>query len=66
MDQSAHNAGGWLNSPRRTGKSLLGLAQIRFELFALELQEESVARVGRSRRRSAGHVARTRAFEFCV
>jgi uncharacterized membrane protein YqjE len=42
MDESAHKAGGWLNSLRRTGDSLLGLAQSRFELFAVELQEQKL------------------------
>jgi uncharacterized membrane protein YqjE len=42
MDESAHKAGGWLNSLRHTGDSLLRLAQSRFELFAVELQEEKL------------------------
>jgi uncharacterized membrane protein YqjE len=42
MDESAHKAGGWLNSLRRTGDSLLGLAQSRVELFAVELREEKL------------------------
>lgn len=33
---------GWLDSFRRTGDSLLGLTQSRFELFAVELQEQKL------------------------
>lgn len=42
MDESAHKAGGWLNSLRRAGDSLLGLVQSRIELFAVELREEKL------------------------
>lgn len=35
----------WLDSLQRSGDSLLGLAQSRFELFALELQEEKLRAV---------------------
>ena len=40
MNEHTRETGGWLDSLRRTGDSLLGLAQSRFELFAVELQEE--------------------------
>lgn len=42
MDEQERTSGGWLDSLRRTGDSLLGLAQNRFELFAVELQEEKL------------------------
>jgi uncharacterized membrane protein YqjE len=42
MNNNAPRADGWLNSLRRAGDSLLGLAQSRFELFAAELQEEKL------------------------
>ena len=42
MDERAPKADGWLNSLQRTGDSLLRLAQSRFELFAVELQEEKL------------------------
>lgn len=42
MDDNPGKTGGWLHSLRRTGDSLLGLAQSRFELFAVELQEEKL------------------------
>jgi uncharacterized membrane protein YqjE len=42
MNESTSRADGWLNSLRRTGDSLLGLAQSRIELFAVELQEEKL------------------------
>jgi uncharacterized membrane protein YqjE len=42
MNGDAPNAGGWMNSLRRTGDSLLGLVQSRFELFVVELQEEKL------------------------
>jgi len=42
MDENERTTGGWLNSLRRTGDTLLGLAQNRFELFAVELQEEKL------------------------
>lgn len=42
MDETERTKDGWLNSLRRTSDSLLGLAQNRFELFAVELQEEKL------------------------
>lgn len=33
---------GWLDTLRRSGDSLLGLAQSRLELFSVELQEEKL------------------------
>jgi len=42
MDQNEPRMGGWLNSLRRTADSVLGLMQNRFELFAVELQEEKL------------------------
>jgi uncharacterized membrane protein YqjE len=39
MDESERTPGSWRDSLRRTGDSLLGLAQNRIELFAVELQE---------------------------
>jgi uncharacterized membrane protein YqjE len=42
MDENERTTGGWLNSLRRTIETLLGLAQNRFELFAVELQEEKL------------------------
>ena len=42
MDESEHTPCGWLNSLRRTCDSLVGLAQSRFELFTVELQEEKL------------------------
>jgi uncharacterized membrane protein YqjE len=42
MNEHTRETGGWLGSLRRTGDSLLGLAQSRFELFAVELQEEKL------------------------
>jgi uncharacterized membrane protein YqjE len=42
MDEESDKSGGWLNSIRRAGDALLGLAQSRFELFAVELQEEKL------------------------
>lgn len=42
MDEKERTTGGWANSLRRTGDSLLGLAQNRLELFAVELQEEKL------------------------
>lgn len=42
MDPSDHKASGWLHSLRRMGDSVLGLAQSRFELFTVELQEEKL------------------------
>jgi uncharacterized membrane protein YqjE len=42
MDENERTTGGWLHSLRRMVDSLLGLAQNRFELFAVELQEEKL------------------------
>jgi uncharacterized membrane protein YqjE len=42
MSDAEHQPGGWLDSLRRTVDSLLGLAQTRVELFAVELQEEKL------------------------
>lgn len=42
MDESPHKSGGLLNSLHRIGDSLLGLAQSRIELFAVELREEKL------------------------
>lgn len=42
MDPSDPKAQGWLDSLRRMGDSVLGLVQSRFELFAVELQEEKL------------------------
>ena len=42
MDPGEHSTGGWRNSLRRACDSLLGLAQGRLELFAVELQEEKL------------------------
>ncbi len=42
MDEESDKSGGWLNSIRRAGDALLGLAQSRFELFTVELQEEKL------------------------
>jgi len=42
MKVDAHQADGWLHSLRCAGDSLLGLAQSRFELFAVELQEQKL------------------------
>ena len=42
MDEREPRAGGWLDLIRRSGDSLLGLAQSRFELFAVELQEQKL------------------------
>jgi uncharacterized membrane protein YqjE len=40
MNRPEYEAGGWGASLRRLAGSLLGLAQNRFELFAVEFQEE--------------------------
>jgi len=45
MNDTPLQADGWLASLRRTGDSLLGLAQSRIELFAVELQEEKLRAV---------------------
>lgn len=42
MEENPGTSGGWSNSLRRTGDALLGLAQNRVELFAVELQEEKL------------------------
>lgn len=42
MAEAEHETGGVMNSARRFGRSLLGLAQTRTELFAVELQEEQL------------------------
>jgi uncharacterized membrane protein YqjE len=42
MDEGDSNNGGWMDSLRRSGHSLLGLTQSRLELFAVELQEEKL------------------------
>lgn len=45
MEPTDHPPGGWLGSLHRFGDSLLGLAQSRLELFAVELQEEKLRAV---------------------
>jgi uncharacterized membrane protein YqjE len=42
MDQQEQTPRSWLNSLRRIGDSLLAIAQSRFELLAVELQEEKL------------------------
>ena len=42
MSESNPHTGGWLDSFRRIGESLLGLVHSRVELFAVELQEEKL------------------------
>jgi uncharacterized membrane protein YqjE len=42
MSESTTHTGGLFESLRRTGESLLGLIRNRFELFAVELQEEQL------------------------
>jgi uncharacterized membrane protein YqjE len=42
MSESEQKSGGWANSLRRTGESILGLTQSRLELLAVELQEEKL------------------------
>jgi uncharacterized membrane protein YqjE len=42
MSDSAPNPGGWLEPLRRIGGSFLALLRGRFELFAVELQEEKL------------------------
>jgi uncharacterized membrane protein YqjE len=42
MSEGDPKSDGWLDSIRRTGDSLLGLAQSRIELFTVELQEEKL------------------------
>ncbi len=45
MSEGDPKSDGWLESLRRTGDSLLGLAQSRIELFTVELQEEKLRAV---------------------
>jgi len=42
MSDNESKSLGWLESLRRSGDSILGLAQNRFELFTVELQEEKL------------------------
>jgi uncharacterized membrane protein YqjE len=42
MSISPPSAGGWLQSLRRMGESILALARTRFELLAVEWQEEKL------------------------
>jgi|SRR5436190_12982634 len=42
MNAPETNTGGWFESARRIGESLLALVRGRFELFAVELQEEKL------------------------
>jgi len=42
MNDDARQADGWLHSLRCAADSFLGLAQSRFELFAVELQEQKL------------------------
>jgi len=42
MNENAAHADGWFDSLRRIGESLLALIRSRFELFAVELQEEKL------------------------
>jgi len=42
MDDKGQTPGGWLNSLRSASDNLLGLAQNRFELFAVEFQEQKL------------------------
>ena len=42
MDEASEKSDGWQHSIRRAGDTLLGLAQNRFELFTVELQEEKL------------------------
>ncbi len=42
MNDLERPQGSWSDSLRRSGNSLLGLAQSRFELLAVELQEEKL------------------------
>jgi uncharacterized membrane protein YqjE len=42
MSDSPSNSSGWLESLRRIGESLLALTRSRFELFAVEWQEEKL------------------------
>jgi uncharacterized membrane protein YqjE len=45
MNNSTGEGRGWIESLRRAGDALLGLAQSRCELFAVELQEEKLRAV---------------------
>ncbi len=42
MDEGDYRNGGWMESLRRSGDSLLGLTQSRLQLFVVELQEEKI------------------------
>ncbi len=42
MNETATHTDGWFDSLRRIGGSLLALIRSRFELFAVELQEEKL------------------------
>lgn len=42
MNEGDQKPAGWFDGLRRVGDSLLGLAQTRFELFTVELQEEKL------------------------
>lgn len=42
MNEHDQNPGSWFDGLRRAGDALLGLAQTRFELFTVELQEEKL------------------------
>ncbi len=42
MNETTTHTDGWFDSLRRAGKSLLALIRSRFELFAVELQEEKL------------------------
>ncbi|MGD0209036.1 MAG: phage holin family protein [Verrucomicrobiota bacterium] len=42
MNETATHTDGWFDSLRRTSESLLALIRSRFELFAVELQEEKL------------------------
>ena len=42
MNDSPPNAGGWFESLRRIGESVLALIRGRFELFTVEWQEEKL------------------------
>ncbi len=42
MNETATHTDGWFDSLRRIGESLLALICSRFELFAVELQEEKL------------------------
>ena len=42
MNESNNHTRGWLDSVRNIGDSVLGLARTRFELLAVEVQEEEL------------------------